>query len=215
MSETLDPSQEAFFDALYGQDELGIVVRAHIYIEAKLLELLEVLVTNSRHLQRMNLEFEQRVHLAVALGLSEEHAPALLSLGKLRNDFAHQLDTQLSEQHANNLYEALSPSDKTTLQLIYKRMKSHMRTPSPPLFKRLEPRQRFILISLALRAKLEVAINQTGEAIGYPERGNPGSSRSGISIPRPQRASGPIPRPGAHDPSPDPARPRPRPLRRS
>jgi hypothetical protein len=173
MSETLDPSQEAFFDALYGQDELGIVVRAHICIEAKLLELLEVLVTNSRHLERMNLEFEQRVHLAVALGLSEEHAPALLSLGKLRNDFAHQLDTQLSEQHANNLYEALSPSDKTTLQLIYKRMKSHMRTPSPPPFKQLEPRQRFILISLALRAKLEVAIKQTREAIGHPERGNP------------------------------------------
>lgn len=39
-----DPSEAAFVGALFGEDELGVVVRAHIHIEAKLLELLELVV---------------------------------------------------------------------------------------------------------------------------------------------------------------------------
>ena len=74
MSNEADPSEHGFVGALFGEDELGVVVRAHIHIEAKLLELLELMVADPKHLERMDLDFGQRVNLAVALGLKPEHA---------------------------------------------------------------------------------------------------------------------------------------------
>jgi hypothetical protein len=57
MSNPEDPSDAAFFGVLFGEDELGVVVRAHIHIEAKLLELLELLVPAPTYLERMDLDF--------------------------------------------------------------------------------------------------------------------------------------------------------------
>lgn len=48
MSDTADPSEAAFVGALFGEDELGVVLRAHIHIEAKLVELLELLVVDRK-----------------------------------------------------------------------------------------------------------------------------------------------------------------------
>jgi len=92
-----DPSEDAFVAALFGEDDLGVVVRGHIHVEAKLIELIDLMVADPKYLARMDLDFSQRVNLAVALGLNPEHARSLLTLGTLRNAFAHRLDTQLSE----------------------------------------------------------------------------------------------------------------------
>jgi hypothetical protein len=156
-----DPSEQAFVSALFGEDELGVVVRAHIHIEARLLELLEGLVFDSKSLERMDLDFAQRVNLAVALGLKSEHAPALLALGSLRNAFAHRLDTHLSEARVKNLYAALSATDKQVVQLAYERTKAQQNTPHLPAFKKLDPKTRFILIAVALRAMLILAVRET------------------------------------------------------
>ena len=158
MSDATDPSEAAFVRALFGEDELGVVVRAHIHIEAKLLELLELLVGDPKYLERMDLDFGQRVNLAVALGLKSEHAPAPSALGTLRNAFAHRLDAQLSEDRVNNLYETLSAGDKEIVQLAYDRTNIQMGKPDAPSFKKLSPKERFILISVALRAMLMTTI---------------------------------------------------------
>lgn len=160
MSDTLDPSEAAFVGALFGEDELGVVVRAHIHIEAKLLELLELVVADPEYLERMDLDFGQRVNLAVALGLKSEHAPALSALGTLRNAFAHRLDAQLSEDRVNNLYAALSAGDKEIVQLAYYRTNTQLGKSDAPPFKKLSPKERFILISVALRAMLMTAIRE-------------------------------------------------------
>lgn len=160
MSAAPDENEEMFMAALFGEDELGVVVRAHIHIEAKLLELLSTLVTDVTRLQRMDLDFAQCVHLAVALGLKAEHAPALLALGSLRNAFAHRLDTRLSDDRVNNLYATLSGGDKEVVQLAYKRTKAQQNVPDLPDFKKLDPKPRFILIAVALRAMLLVAIRE-------------------------------------------------------
>jgi hypothetical protein len=158
MSEVADPSEAAFMAALFGEDELGVAVRAHIHIEARLLELLDLVVMHHKSLKKMNLDYNQRVNLAVALGLDPELAPALLALGSLRNAFAHRLDMELSESRVNNLYQALSGSDKEMVQAAYNRTKDQLRVNAPP-FGQLTPKERFILISVALRGILLTAIS--------------------------------------------------------
>jgi len=160
MSDARDPAEAAFVGALFGEDELGVVIRAHIHIEAKLLELLELLVVDPKPLEQMDLGFTQSVKLAIALGLKSEHAPGLSALGTLRNAFAHRLDVKLSEDRVNNLYEALSPSDKEIVHVAYSRTNDEMGRSDAPPFVKLSAKERFILISVALRAMLMTAIGE-------------------------------------------------------
>jgi len=67
MSNAGDSSEDTFVGILFGEDDLGVVVRAHIHVEAKLVELLALLVSDPPYLERMDLDFGQRVNLAVAL----------------------------------------------------------------------------------------------------------------------------------------------------
>jgi hypothetical protein len=160
MSHARDSSEDAFVGVLFGEDELGVVVRAHIHVEAKLLELLALLVPDPTYLERMDLDFGQRVNLAVALGLKAEHAPALSALGNLRNAVAHSLGAGLSEDRINSLYATLSAGDKDVVQRAYERTKAQLKRAGAPPFKKLSPKERFILISVALRGMLMVAIGE-------------------------------------------------------
>lgn len=154
---------EDFIKVLNGEDELGAVIRAHIHIEALLLELLRLLVKDEGALRKLNLEFSQSVDLAIALGLGPEHAKGLRAFGKLRNEFAHDLNSKLSDSRINNLYESLSTTDKEVVQLAYARTNSQLGV-SPPSFKDLTPKGKFVLIAVALRGMLEVALLEVRKA---------------------------------------------------
>src|SRR5438477_11303402 len=95
-SQSAGSTIEDFIKVLDGEDELGAVIRAHIHIEALLLELLRLLVKDEGALRKLNHEFSQSVDLAIALGLGPEHAKGLRAFGKLRNEFAHDLNSKLS-----------------------------------------------------------------------------------------------------------------------
>lgn len=152
----MNPMADPFVDVLFGPDELGRVLRAHIYVEAKLLELLDLLVKDQSSLRRMKLEFSQNVDLAVALGLSVDHASGLRAFGKLRNDFAHKLDTALSAERVRNLYEALSPGDKDYVKKAFKSSASAEEV--TPRFEDLTPNTQFLLIATALYSILEAVV---------------------------------------------------------
>lgn len=158
MAIAVDKDESAFIAALMGEDELGVVVRAHIYIEARLLELLHHFVTDRKHLERMELDYAQRVHLAVALGLKSQHAPPLLALGSLRSAFAHRPDTKLTKDRVDNLYQALSSDDKKLVHAAYTRTNSQMLKTVGPNFRALSPKDQFILIAVTLRSMLSAAV---------------------------------------------------------
>jgi hypothetical protein len=146
-----------FTKALFGEDELGAVVRAHIHVEAKLLELIGVLVEDESYIRRLKLEFSQHVDLAVALGLNADYAKGLRAFGNLRNDFAHKLDSRLSKERVCRLYESLSSREKELVQ------KAFMETPptledSATDFNDCGPKSQFILIAVALHTLLEMVI---------------------------------------------------------
>jgi hypothetical protein len=152
---------DGFFKALSGEDELGVVIRAHIYLEARLLELLGLLVKDEDHLRKLNLEYSQCVDLAVALGLGQEHAKGLRAFGNLRNEFAHKLDSKLSDSRINNLYESLSSSDKEIVQGAYVSTKSQLGGfgGGGANLKELDPKRKFIPIAVALHGMLVATLS--------------------------------------------------------
>ena len=154
----VDKDEPEILAALMGEDELGVVVRAHIYVEARLLELLHHFVTDQKYLERMELDYAQRVHFAVALGLKSQHAPPLLALGSLRNAFAHRPNTKLTKDRVDNLYKALSSDDKNLVHAAYIRTNSQMPKTVGPNFRALSPKDQFILIAVTLRSMLSAAV---------------------------------------------------------
>jgi len=60
----------------------------------------------------------------------------------------------------NNLYAALSSGDKEVVHLAYSRTNDQMGRSDAPPFAKLSAKERFILISVALRAMLMTAIGE-------------------------------------------------------
>ena len=133
---------------LTAEDELGVVLRAQIHIEASVTEFIETIVMDPDRLPR--LRFQDRVQLACALGLKGEYFEALKFFGDLRNRFAHKLDTRLDDATVNELYAKLPRAVKeVTLRLR-------------PGFEALATRQRFAIIVVVLKS---ILVDATDEAV--------------------------------------------------
>jgi hypothetical protein len=151
----------AFKESLEGEDELGIVIRAHIFIEAKLIELLNLLLVQPKHLDNMRLGYANRVHLAVAAGLGPQFAPPLLMLGTIRNAFAHKPNTSLSKRRVDELYNSFGAINKQLIQEVHEITRARGRIPNADQkFVQSPSKQRFILMAITLRGFLKAAILQ-------------------------------------------------------
>jgi hypothetical protein len=151
-----ESDQRAFIAALMGEDELGVVVRAHIHIEAVLLQLLDRMVVDSAKLKKLDLDYAQRVNLALALGLKLQYGAPLLALGSLRNAFAHRPDAKLSKDRVDNLYKSLAADDRQLVQRCYESTNSKMLRKAPGL-RSLPPKDQFVLMATTMRAMLIAA----------------------------------------------------------
>jgi hypothetical protein len=160
---TIDKDEPAFIAAPKGEDELGMVVRAHIYVEARLLELLRKRVIHLEFLDKMRLGYAQRVDLAFALGLKQQYAKPLHALGTLRNAFAHEPETHLTKDRVDGLYKTFSAQDKSVLYTAYVRTKEKTRSRTETHFRALPSKDQFILIAVTLRSMLTAAMLQTSE----------------------------------------------------
>ena len=147
--------EKAFLDALFGEDELGAVIRAHIHIESRVHELLKLLVPYSDMLPR--LRFEQSIKLACALGLQDSSIGAIKELGNIRNKFGHQLDTKLTSGMVDKIFENMSEDDRKMILQSYKMVKiDEIACP----FESLNPKSKFIIISVGLDSLLCQAIQE-------------------------------------------------------
>jgi hypothetical protein len=106
MPESL-PINPEFVAALLAEDEVGSVIRSHLYVEAQLTAFLELAVVEPKLLVDLDLSYAKKVELACCLGFDPKFRGALKRIGKLRNDFAHDLSSSLSQQVVSDLYNAL------------------------------------------------------------------------------------------------------------
>ena len=162
MNETEDINK--FISDLLSEDELGSVIRGHIKIESLLIQIVELLTPKSQHLKKLNLDYDERVTLAICLGLKDDFAPSLRAIGKLRNDFAHKPETVLTKERCNTLYDSLSTEVKTLLQYQFKKIKeTNESLKQYGTFKSIKERDQFVLIAMSIWAHLKAAVISLNE----------------------------------------------------
>jgi hypothetical protein len=147
---------QRFVEALYADDPLGAVVRAHIHIEARLAQAIESTFPKPNELPI--LRFEQRVRLAVALGLDEHLRAPLLELGRIRNAFSHKLDVQLDEQMVHRFFHSFSSDERQIIIRAYERTNELHGLNEEPPYESADVRHRFVTIAVALDGMLSIAV---------------------------------------------------------
>ena len=139
----------AFYEHLIAEDELGMVVRAHIHIEASIVDFLKQVVPKPNLLPR--LPYEAKIRLACALGLDHDHFPALKALGDIRNNFGHDLKAQLTDDVVKRIFQALPEFSRAAAIGAYGRILDTGIAGERPPFESLSARDRFVLIAVVLK----------------------------------------------------------------
>lgn len=151
--------RQTLVDAFKGTDDLGVVVRSHIVIEQYLNDIIESVLTKPEiYRQHINFDYHIKVKLVSAIGLHQKFEPALKTLGKVRNDFAHNIRDNITKQDATNIYKALDPEGKEIVQKLYLNIKKRYSDMDLPTYRELCPKDKFLLNIIALAGALEVAV---------------------------------------------------------
>ncbi|NKB32141.1 MAG: hypothetical protein GKR91_03490 [Pseudomonadales bacterium] len=142
-------------DDLLEEDELACVLRGHIHIENRLDQYLSKTATNKQFIEKANLQFSQKVSLAIAYGLSEWLSSPLSYIGNLRNGFAHNLDKKLGKQEIENFYKAFPGKEKDLIQKTVSKSNKKFQLADLP-FKEMPLIDQFRLCAMSLEAAIRV-----------------------------------------------------------
>jgi hypothetical protein len=149
-------TEEQFHADLQNEDDLGAVIRGHLHIEHCLNELLKRQIPFFDRLEKVNLDYEVKVVLAIAMGLNSAYEKPLKGIGLLRNKYAHRPRFNISASDTNNLYETFSVDDRNIIQGAYQRTNKNLSRQNIP-FSKHEPIDQFILLAVTVRQMLILA----------------------------------------------------------
>jgi hypothetical protein len=150
--EGLADRDKAFYAALRSEDDLGMVVRAHIHIEHELRNFILAAAPKPAQVKFSEMDFEATVRMALILGLHPEFKSALIGVGRLRNKFSHRLDMTLGDEEVKNLYNSLGPQAKEVVQHSYARLRADFPEISrPKSVKKLAPKDLTMLCFVSVR----------------------------------------------------------------
>jgi hypothetical protein len=148
-SQNREISQD-FVTALLAEDELGVVVRAHIHIENRVIEYLNLLMVESKLLADAKLGYYQKVLMMCALGFEPGFKSAFVKLGEMRNKFSHDLNAKLTAKTVADLYTVLPAFGKAGVKSALTATKSLGNYTQFDRVSDLPPREKFILIAINL-----------------------------------------------------------------
>lgn len=151
------PYDSELSGALKSEDEIGKVIRTHLYIENLLNNFLETALPNPEHLKPIQLDFFSKVHLALSLGLPEKFKKPLNYMGKIRNDFAHRLNLRIDKSEVNNFFDTFSNEQKEEI-IKTASMQSLSWVLDGKTWKTIEPSSRFMVMCFALYYGLKMAL---------------------------------------------------------
>lgn len=154
MTSPSPPREESFISSILAEDELGVAIRSHIYVESALDSFIEEFILDFSYIKKMQLDFSQRVNLAVAVGFPKEYAPALMHLGRIRNKFAHRLDTKIDKPSMKEFYKSFSPEQKNLIHLTFKNTIEKVSIGHKRTLLDLSPKEQFAIFSTALRMQV-------------------------------------------------------------
>jgi hypothetical protein len=119
-----EQTKNDLFAVLRNEDELGMVLRALVYIERILDEIILTQSKNRDFYARLDLRYEKKIYLALLLGLPVKMEECLKIMGSIRNKFAHDPKYKLTKKHIGDLFAALSEPQRAIIEDSIKREKS-------------------------------------------------------------------------------------------
>lgn len=168
-----DPAEQQFYAAIRGEDSLGAVIRTHVLIESYFTQLIERCVYNPTFVADLHLSFMDRVKLACCLGFTDSFNQSLQRLNKLRNEFAHKPEMELSKKRVMELFNILSSEDKNDIEKIYQRSRRKIKesgSKGPTAkWRSLQANELFVLYALVIRGALLSAMLQIDRDRGEVE----------------------------------------------
>jgi hypothetical protein len=151
-----DPDvRDQFLNDLQREDEVGMILRAHIHIEHAIIEILEAQTPNGDLIAKANLRYEQRITIAAAFGaIRRDLLGPLKKIGELRNKFAHRLGYKIGSQDVGSFVNAFSKMDREIMAAVYAKTQRNSAETRPDSFTDLEAIDKFILAVVILRQAL-------------------------------------------------------------
>ncbi|MET3518851.1 hypothetical protein [Mesorhizobium abyssinicae] len=167
MADTATDPEKSYYRAMAAEDAFGVVIRAGAYIDHELIKLLEATLAHPKALKKIQLDYDGRCALAVAVGLDPRFQAPLAALGSIRNRLAHNPEASLTVQDANNLYDALSSAER---QMVQDNFAKTLKRRGQRIVRLADqkPLARFVLIAIVLRSAL-VAARREIEALKAPD----------------------------------------------
>jgi hypothetical protein len=148
VTENINPE---FFDALLAEDDVGCVIRSHLYVEAQINRYLELAVVDQKYLRKLNLNYAKKVELLCCLGFDAKFREALKKIGSVRNKFAHDISFHLSREVVKDLYNLLPEFGRQAVEISLDVLNQHLTYPvSASRYQDLEPKLQLVLIVLNL-----------------------------------------------------------------
>lgn len=151
-------------DDILVEDGLGCILRGHIHIENRLDQFLSIIAKNEEQLRKADLRYSQKVALALALGLPSWLASPLNYIGKLRNEFAHNLDRKIGKQEVDNFYRTFPGEEKISIQKATSNTHKRMKQPDIP-FKEMPEIDQFRMCAMTVEAAVRVATQKRANEI--------------------------------------------------
>lgn len=106
---------------LTDEDALGAVVRGHLHLEELVNVMLALRVVDTSFLKKLELSYGNKIDLLCALGLKKSLAAPLKAIGRLRNRFAHDLDTKMQPDTIDNLFDTFDSFEQKVLRIVEER----------------------------------------------------------------------------------------------
>ncbi len=156
-----------FIKALLAEDEVGCVIRSHLYIEVQIDRYLELAVVEPKYLASLDLSYAKKIELLCCVGFDAQFRGALKSIGKIRNKFAHNLNLSLTQKMVNDLYNTLPEFGRQAIKISADTLQKALgKTGQPSKYQDLKPKFQFVLIVLNLERICFAAGDLLKSAIG-------------------------------------------------
>lgn len=155
------PSDIEFFNLMATAKPFEMVIKSAMVIESEIEEIFNRAFIEPTRVHKMDLRYEQKLELALALGLDERFGPPLRNLAKVRNIFAHQIDATFSNAQANDFFSSFHKLDKKIIIDNY----GHIAPGRAVPFDQVLPEEKFVLCVVTLRAAILTAQKQTSKLL--------------------------------------------------
>jgi hypothetical protein len=149
-------SDPEFYSLIAGAPVLEAIIKGAIGVEVEMEELFSLHFVDFESLVEMRLTYDQKVKLTIAIGLERRLSSPLMALAKIRNRFAHNLDSEFSDSDADNFYAAFAKEDRRIMETSLSRIQDASGDQSKG-FKEFEGRDKLALCIVTLRSAMKAA----------------------------------------------------------